>query len=157
MDPFVGNLENLTTRNKAYRHVLFTDVGKLQLVVMKLNPNEEIGREIHNTTTQFIRIEQGDAIATIGTTPKPSSNDKIFNLSKNGQDTIIIPQGTYHNIKNKSKTKLLHLYTIYSPPEHPPQTYQKEKIIKSMNGGEQGLSNKLLYNKLKIISRIEKN
>lgn len=133
MEPFVGNLENITISNNAYRHVLFTD--KLQLVVMRLGPNEEIGREIHATTTQFIRIEEGEAVCTIGRNPD-SANDEIIYLSKNGQDTVIIPQGTYHNIINKSKTDL-RLYTIYSPPEHPPQTYQKNKF------------NKNLYNKFK--------
>jgi mannose-6-phosphate isomerase-like protein (cupin superfamily) len=132
MNPFTGNLEELTINNNAYRHVLFTDPGKLQLVVMKLKPNEEIGREIHDTTTQFIRIEQGDAIAMIGTVSDPM-NDKQINLSKHGQDTIIIPQGTYHNIINKSNTDL-HLYSIYSPPEHPPETYQEHKI-NNMNAG----------------------
>lgn len=150
MNPFVGNLENLTIGNDSYRKVLFTD--NLQLVVMMLKPNEEIGREIHNTTTQFIRIEQGEAIVMIGRTSDPQS-DKKFVLSKNDQDTIIIPQGIYHNIINKSNTEPLKLYTIYSPPEHHPKTHQKNRPSDNINGREKGLSNKNMYNRLKTISK----
>ena len=39
----------------------------------------------------------------------------------------MVPAGTYHNVLNASKTTLLMLYTIYSPPNHPDGTMHKTK------------------------------
>ena len=56
MTGFVGNIENLTLKNNYFREVLFT--GKhAQLVVMCLQPGEEIGNEVHQNVDQFFRIE----------------------------------------------------------------------------------------------------
>ena len=60
MKPFVGAIEKQTLKNTYFRQVLFT--GKhAQLVVMCLQPGEEIGNEVHHTVDQFFRIEQGKA------------------------------------------------------------------------------------------------
>jgi len=46
MKGFVEDIEQLTEENSDYRRVLYT--GKhLQLVVMSLEPGEEIGEEVH--------------------------------------------------------------------------------------------------------------
>jgi len=46
MDAFVGDIEKLTEKNRNFREVLST--GKYtQLVVMCLQPGEEIGNEVH--------------------------------------------------------------------------------------------------------------
>jgi mannose-6-phosphate isomerase-like protein (cupin superfamily) len=39
----------------------------------------------------------------------------------------VVPAGTYHNVVNTSKTAMLKLYTIYSPPNHPDRTIHKTK------------------------------
>ena len=60
MTPYVGPIEKQTLKNTYFRQVLFT--GKhAQLVVMCLQPGEEIGNEVHSTVDQFFRIEQGTA------------------------------------------------------------------------------------------------
>ena len=60
MTGFVGKIEALTLKNKYFREVLFT--GKhAQLVLMCLQPGEEIGNEVHKTVDQFFRIEEGRA------------------------------------------------------------------------------------------------
>jgi mannose-6-phosphate isomerase-like protein (cupin superfamily) len=41
-------------------------------------------------------------------------------------DVVIIPAGKEHYVKNTGD-KDLKLYTIYSPPEHPPETVHKTK------------------------------
>jgi mannose-6-phosphate isomerase-like protein (cupin superfamily) len=57
MTGFVGPIEDLTVKNKYFRKVLFT--GKhTQLVVMCLQPGEEIGNEVHDSVDQFFRIEE---------------------------------------------------------------------------------------------------
>jgi mannose-6-phosphate isomerase-like protein (cupin superfamily) len=112
---YKGNIEKITLQNHFYRKVLHT-TKNMQLVVMKLQSKEEIGLERHLKASQFIRIESGKAKAIIG--------DKTYYL-KDG-DAIIIPPKKYHNIINYGDEDL-HLYSIYTPPEHSPQIKQKKK------------------------------
>jgi mannose-6-phosphate isomerase-like protein (cupin superfamily) len=117
MTGFVGNIENITLKNKYFREVLFT--GKhAQLVVMCLQPGEEIGNEVHPSVDQFFRIEEGEA--------KFVFDDKEEHIV-HGSDAVIVPAGTYHNVINTSKNKQLKLYTVYSPPNHPDGTIHKTK------------------------------
>jgi mannose-6-phosphate isomerase-like protein (cupin superfamily) len=117
MTGYVGHIEKQTLKNNYFRQVLFT--GKhAQLVVMCLQPGEEIGNEIHHHVDQFFRIEEGEAVFIF--------NGKEKHVVKDA-DAVIVPAGTYHNIKNNSKTKKLKLYTIYSPPNHPDKTIHKTK------------------------------
>jgi mannose-6-phosphate isomerase-like protein (cupin superfamily) len=103
--------------NTYFRQVMFT--GKhAQLVVMCLQPSEEIGNEVHTNVDQFFRIEQGEA--------KFVFNEKEEHLVR-ATDAIVVPAGTYHNVVNASKTTPQKLYTIYSPPNHPDGTVHKTK------------------------------
>ena len=117
MAGYVGPIEKRTLGNDYFRQVLFT--GKYaQLVVMCLQPGEEIGNEVHPNVDQFFRIEQGEATFVF--------NGKEKHLVKNG-DAVIVPAGTHHNVINSSNKKKLKLYTIYSPPNHPDKTVHKTK------------------------------
>ncbi len=117
MAEYVGSIEKQTLSNNYFRQVLYT--GKhAQLVVMCLQPSEEIGNEVHTNVDQFFRIEQGEATFVFG--------GKEQHLVKDG-DAVIVPAGTYHNVLNTSKTTKLKLYTIYSPPNHPDKTVHKTK------------------------------
>ena len=117
MAGYVVAIEKKTLENNYFRQVLFT--GKhAQLVVMCLQPGEEIGNEVHENVDQFFRIEQGEATFVFNETEK--------HLAKDG-DAVIVPAGTYHNVLNVSKEEKLKLYTIYSPPNHPDKTVHKNK------------------------------
>jgi mannose-6-phosphate isomerase-like protein (cupin superfamily) len=117
MAGYVGPIEKQTLGNDYFRQVLFT--GKYaQLVVMCLQPGEEIGNEVHPNVDQFFRIEQGEATFVF--------NEKEKHLVKNG-DAVIVPAGTHHNVINSSSKTKLKLYTIYSPPNHPDKTVHKTK------------------------------
>ncbi len=106
MKGFVDNIETLTTENTDYRRVLYT--GKyMQLVLMTLQPGEEIGSEVHETHDQFLRIESGSGEAIIDGTKHAVADD----------DAIIVPAGARHNVINTGD-KPLQLYTLYGPPEH---------------------------------------
>jgi mannose-6-phosphate isomerase-like protein (cupin superfamily) len=107
-DIFSGNISNITEDNSYFRRVLAT-TPNMQLVVMSLQPGEEIGMEVHPYVTQFIRVEKGNGLAII--------NDNSYQLTDGS--AVIIPSGSQHNIINTSYTELLQLYTIYSPPNHP--------------------------------------
>lgn len=117
MTGYVGPIEKTTLKNGYFRQVLFT--GRYsQLVVMCLQPNEEIGNEVHSDVDQFFRIEEGKA--------KFVFNNKEEHLVGDG-DAVVVPAGTYHNVINASSTDPLRLYTIYTPPEHPDGTVHKTK------------------------------
>jgi mannose-6-phosphate isomerase-like protein (cupin superfamily) len=127
MTGYVGPIEKKTLSNNFFRQVLFT--GKhAQLVVMCLQPGEEIGNEVHAHVDQFFRIEQGEA--------KFVFNGKEEHVVRDG-DAVIVPAGTYHNVLNNSKTKQLKLYTVYSPPNHPDGTVHKTKAEAEMAEAEE--------------------
>ena|SRR3972149_648746 len=113
---YATNIEKVTLRNKNYRRVLFTG-KKIQLVVMSLNPKEDIPFEVHPKIDQFIRIESGSAEIFAG--------GKKNKLSDG--DVIIIPAGTRHRVLNSSSSKKLKIYTIYATPEHPKGTVHKTR------------------------------
>lgn len=112
---FVTNIEKETLENENFRKVLFT-AKHSQLVVMHLNPGEEIGEETH-TLDQFIRVEKG--------TGETIMND-VATVIEDGS-AIVIPAGTKHNVINTSQTEPMKVYTIYSPPEHRDGTIHKTK------------------------------
>ena len=117
MTGYVGAIERTTLENDFFRQVLFT--GKYaQLVVMALQPGEEIGDEVHGDVDQFFRIEAGQA--------KFVFNDTEEHVVGDG-DAVVVPAGTYHNVINASSDEPLKLYTIYSPPNHPDGTVHKTK------------------------------
>ena len=117
MIAYIGHIEKQTLENTYFRRVLFT--GKhAQLVVMCLEPGEEIGDEVHQDVDQFFRIEQGEA--------KFVFDEGREHPVREG-DVVVVPAGTYHNVINTSKTAELKLYTLYSPPNHPEGTVHKTK------------------------------
>ena len=116
MAGFVTNIEEASEKNENFRQVLFT-APYSQLVVMSLQPNENIGMEVHPQVDQFIRIEEGQGKAIL--------NGEESALA--GGSAVVIPAGTEHDIVNTSATEALKLYTIYSPPQHPDGTIHKTK------------------------------
>ncbi len=116
MKGYVGPIEDLTEDNENFREVIHTS-GKMQLVVMTLQPGEEIGKEVHPDVDQFFRIEEGVGKVVI------DGEEAEF---KDG-DGIIAPAGSEHNVVNTSDSEKLKLYTVYTPPEHPDGTTHKNK------------------------------
>ena len=117
MTGYVGPIERETLENSYFRRVVFT--GKhAQLVVMCLQPGEEIGKEVHPDVDQFFRIEQGEAKFVFTATEEHLVRDA---------EAVVVPAGTDHNVINTSRTTPLKLYTIYSPPNHPDGTVHKTK------------------------------
>ena len=106
MKGFIDDIEKLTVENDLYRKVLYT--GKhMQLVLMTLQPGEEIGSEVHEGHDQFFRIEEGEGEVVIDGKSTKIEDD----------DAIIVPAGARHNVINTG-SEPLRLYTLYGPPEH---------------------------------------
>ena len=105
MKGFVQDIEDLTLKNAEFRRVLYT-AKHCQLVVMTLQPKEEIGAEVH-TLDQFFRVEAGTGEAVL---------DGVRTPIRAGF-ALVVPAGANHNIVNTGSVALK-LYTLYAPPNH---------------------------------------
>jgi len=110
---YVGNIEDESEQNDTFRTVLYTSKHS-QLVVMSLDPSEDIGMEVHPDEDQFIRIEEGKGKAIL--------NGEETELEEGS--AVVIPAGTKHNIINMSDVEKMKLYTVYSPAHHDDGTIQ---------------------------------
>lgn len=116
MTGYHTDIEKKTLENRSFREVLFTGPHS-QLVVMALNPGEEIGQETHPDTDQFIRVEAGEGKAIL--------DGQEYALADGS--ALVIPAGAEHNVINTSSSEPLKLYTVYTPPEHPDGTVHQTK------------------------------
>lgn len=105
----VFNIEQATEENLFFRRVVYTD-ELMQVVLMTLRAGQEIGEEVHETTSQFIRIEQGEGLAIL--------EGEEYDLYAG--DAVCVPAGMRHNVLNTG-AGTLHMYTVYSGvPLHGP-------------------------------------
>ena len=115
MKGYCDDIEQQTIGNGDFRRVLYT--GKnLQLVLMTLQPGDEIGSEVHDDRDQFFRFEEGDGVVVI---------DGKENSVGDGTG-VIVPAGARHNVINRGDAPLK-LYTLYAPPEHKDGVIQSTK------------------------------
>jgi mannose-6-phosphate isomerase-like protein (cupin superfamily) len=116
------NIEKETLDNTNYRQVLFT-TKENQLVLMNLQPGEDIPLETHKTLSQFIRVEAGQGKAIVNGVEHQLS-DGI---------AIVIPSGLSHYITNTSVDTDLKLYTVYSGTkfEHPDGLIQERQPVET--------------------------
>ena len=115
MQGYCDDIEKATTANHDFRRVLYTG-HHLQLVVMTLEPGDEIGSEVHQDRDQFFRIEDGEGVVVI---------DGKENAVGDGS-AVIVPAGARHNVINRGSAPLK-LYTLYGPPEHKDGVVQATK------------------------------
>lgn len=115
MKGFIANIEKETLENTDYRRVLYTAKNS-QLVVMNIQPGDEIGEEVHGLD-QFIRVEAGKAKVVLNKSDEHEIEDDF---------AAVIPAGTSHNVINIGDEPLK-LYSIYSPPEHKDGVVHKTK------------------------------
>ena len=112
---YCDNIEKVTGGNEDFRRVLYTG-EHLQLVLMTLQPGDEIGEEVHPDRDQFFRIEEGEGVIDIDGKENRVEDDFA----------VIVPAGARHNVRNTGSAPL-RLYTIYGPPEHRDQVVQSTK------------------------------
>lgn len=113
MKGYHDDIERQTVENSDFRRVLYTG-QHLQLVVMTLQPGDEIGSEVHEDRDQFFRFEEGQGVVDIDGRENPVMDDFA----------VIVPAGARHNVRNTG-AEPLRLYTVYGPPEH------KDKIVQA--------------------------
>ena len=103
---YCDNIERETVGNEDFRRVLYTG-EHLQLVLMTLQPGEEIGEEVHADRDQFFRIEEGEGAVDINGRENRVEDDFA----------VIVPAGARHNVRNIDPVPL-RFYALYGPPEH---------------------------------------
>jgi mannose-6-phosphate isomerase-like protein (cupin superfamily) len=109
------NIEERTLAGDNFREVLYT-TQRSQLVIMTIQPGDEIGLEKHEGHDQFIRVEAGTGEAILDG-EKHALEDGV---------AVVIPAGTEHNVINTG-SEPMRLYTLYTPPEHPDGIVHKNK------------------------------
>ena len=112
---FNKNIRAEALRNRFFRKVLETR-SNAQLVVMSLKPKEDIGMEIHDRYDQILVNVKGKGVCIL--------NGKRGKFVENS--LVYVPKGTRHDFVNTGKTAMK-LFTIYSPPNHPPGAVHKTK------------------------------
>jgi mannose-6-phosphate isomerase-like protein (cupin superfamily) len=105
MEGYVNDIEGIAVTNDDFRRVLYT-AEHCQLVVMALQPQQEIGAEVH-TLDQFLRVEQGSGEAVL---------DGVRTAIRAGF-AVVVPAGVHHNIITTGSVPLK-LPTLYAPPNH---------------------------------------
>ena len=115
MKGYHDDIEKQTTGNSDFRRVLYTG-EHLQLVLMTLQPGEEIGSEVHKDRDQFFRFEEGSGRVDV--------DDNSYDVADGSG--VIVPAGARHNVRNTGPAPLK-LYTLYGPPEHKDGVVQSTK------------------------------
>jgi mannose-6-phosphate isomerase-like protein (cupin superfamily) len=113
------DLEQATRDNKSYRTVAWS--GRyLQVTLMSIPVNGDIGLEAHPETDQFLRLDAG-----LGRVQMGESKDKLtFEREVADGWCILIPAGTWHNVTNIGDEPM-QVYAIYAPAHHKPGKIHK--------------------------------
>jgi len=106
IDKAIAPIVKLAMNNDAFRDEVIT--GKeCQVVLMTIQPGEEIGAEVHDDHDQILVFVEGNGQAVLaGQAREIGANDLVF-----------VHAGVEHNFINTG-SKPLRLYTVYAPPEH---------------------------------------
>ncbi len=114
MAVFNKDIIKLVEANTYFQKEVYLD-DNCQLVMMHIEPGDEIGEETHDADqTTFFVSGEGQALVD-GSRQKVTDNH-----------LIVIPKGAKHNIVNKGDTPLK-LFTVYSPPAEEPGVAHKTK------------------------------
>jgi mannose-6-phosphate isomerase-like protein (cupin superfamily) len=109
------DLVRLAAENEDFRRVLYT-TERSQIVLMAIQPGDEIGEETHEGIDQVLAFVAGEGEAVVEGQRTPVRQGSV----------VVIPSGTLHNFISKGETPLK-LFTVYTPPEHPDGTVHRTK------------------------------
>ncbi len=115
MPVFNQDIKKLAKANDDFRREILTNAHS-QVVLMCLQPGEDIGEEIHANNDQLLILVKGAGEVHLA--------GAVSEVKKGA--LISVPAGTRHNLVNTGK-KPIRLYTVYSPPETAPGTVHATK------------------------------
>ena len=105
----------LARRSDDFRRVVITG-EEMQIVVMTIQPGEEIGAETHAGHDQVLFFVDGEGEAVLdGERSRVSAGDLSF-----------VHAGVHHNFVNTGSSPL-RIVTAYAPPEHEAGTVHADK------------------------------
>lgn len=119
--PFVTDLKQATLVNNNFRTALWSG-SHLQLTLMSIPPNSDIGLEVHPHVDQLLYIESGNGFVQMGI--RENSLNCQYQVSENC--AIFVPAGTWHNLINIGRSPIK-LFSVYAPPQHPKGTVHHTK------------------------------
>lgn len=99
-------IRKLAKANTDFRREVATG-PHAQVVLMCLQPGEDIGEEVHADTDQLFQVVKGEGEAVLEGTAQPLGKGAL----------LLVPAGMRHNVRNTGD-KRLRLVTIYAPPHH---------------------------------------
>lgn len=115
MPLFHEDIVQLARENDLFRREVTTSKFS-QVVLMSIDPGDEIGEETHDDVDQVLVFVEGQGEAVLEGLSKPVVPNEL----------VFVPAGTLHNFINTGSSPLK-LYTVYSPPEHEPGTIHHTK------------------------------
>ena len=115
MPVFNEDIKKLAKANNDFRREVLTNAHS-QVVLMCLQPGEDIGEEIHADNDQLLMLVKGTGEVRLG---------GVVSAVRKGA-LISVPAGTRHNLVNTGE-KPIRLYTVYAPPETAPGTVHATK------------------------------
>ena len=120
-------IATVAERSADFRQVLWTGEHS-QLVIMTIQPGEEIGEEVHEENDQLLTFVAGTGEAYV--------NGEKQDVAQG--DLVAVPAGALHNFVNTGPIPLV-LYTVYGPPHHPDGTVHQTKAeAEEAEAAEQG-------------------
>ena len=120
-EPYSLNLAEFAKMNTNFREAVWTG-DLLQLFVMSLKPQEEIGLEEHEDTDHFFYVIEGNGLIQMG----PEDTNINYHKSIGPGSAIFVPKAEWHNIINNG-SKPLKILVLYAPPHHDHGTVHKTK------------------------------
>ena len=114
MPVFNKDIVALTRANAYFRQEILTNEHS-QLVLMSVEPGDDVGEETHDVDQVLVFVEgEGESVLN-------GERGRI------GAGSLVsVPAGTLHNFINTG-TAPLKLYTVYAPPEEEPGTLHRTR------------------------------
>lgn len=111
--PFVTNLNQDAINNTYFRATRWT-CKNMQLTLMSVPIDSDIGLDVHLNSDQLFYIERGSALVLMGRCQECLDyQSQIYN-----DYTVLVPAGIWHNIINTGHDELK-MFSIYAPSLHP--------------------------------------
>lgn len=109
------DLKQQAIDNTNFRKVL-ANSKHTQIVLMNINPGEDIGKEVHTDNDQVLYLVSGQGTVYL--------DGEEFEY--NAGDCVLVPAGKEHNFTTTGEEPMK-IITTYSPPHHPEGTIHATK------------------------------